>query len=159
MKYIYRKGVTVVEIMIGVSLFTMIVISITYTMNVYFMNAGLVQEKTKALYLAEEGQEMLRYLRDEDWAAFSALPTDTLQYLDVATTTLGITPVAEVIEEEYTRSFILRNAYRDTNNDLVASTSPGATVDTDSQLVYVEVAWGTDHSVILEGLLANIFNQ
>ena len=152
------KGVTIVEILIGASLLATIVVLITHTLALYFSTGSLLQEKTKALYLAQEGQEIMRYLRDEDWNTLTDINVDTTYYFDVATTTLATMTSAEVIDGMYTRSFILYNAYRDGNDDLVSSTTAGASIDAGGRIVVTKVQWGTDNEIRLESLLTNIFN-
>lgn len=154
----YSQGVTVVEILIGVSLFALIVVFVTHTLTLYFVNAGLVQEKTKALYLAEEGQEVMRYLRDENWDYFTDLTPGDTYYLEVSTSTLTTTMTNTLIEGLYTRSVVITQAYRDDDNDLVTSGTPGASVDSESFIITTTVSWGSGESVQLEGFLSNIFN-
>jgi hypothetical protein len=158
MQSVHKKGVTVVEILIGVSLFTLIVVFITHALALYFSTGSLLQEKTKALYLAQEGQEVMRYLRDEDWTTLTDLTVGTAYYFDVATTTMATTTVPEIIEGVYTRSVVLENAYRDGNDDLVASTAPGASIDDGGRIVVTKVQWGSGNEIQLESLLTNIFN-
>lgn len=101
---------------------------------------------------------MLRYLRDEDWAALTGLTVDAAYYLDVADTTVDTTGTAEVIDGTYTRSFILHNAYRDSDDDLVASTTGGASIDAGGHIVVTKVTWGSGNEIRLESLLTNIFD-
>lgn len=154
----YSQGVTVVEILIGVSLFALIIVFITHTLTLYFVNAELVQEKTRALYLAEEGQEVMRYLRDENWDYFTDLIPGDTYYLVVATSTLATTTTNTLIDGVYTRSVVVEEAYRDSDDDLVPSSAPGASVDSGSYIINTTVTWGSGESVQLQGFLGNIFN-
>jgi len=157
MRLVHIKGFTVIEILVGVSLLALIVIFTTHSLTLHFASGALVQQKTKALYLAEEGQEILRYLRDEDWNAITDLTADTQYYFAVATSTVATTTSLELIDTRYTRSFVLREAYRDANDDLVASTTGGSSIDTGSYIAEVSVVWGAN-SVSLDGLLTNVFD-
>ena len=152
------KGVTIVEILVGVSLLALIVVFITHTLNLYFSTGTLLQEKTRASYLAYEGQEIMRYIRDEDWTVVSALTLDTTHYFDVGAATMTTTATPELIDGTYTRSVIVHNTYRDANDDLVASTTVGASIDTGGRIVVTKVQWGADNEIRLESLLTNIFN-
>ncbi len=157
MKRLRTQGVTIVEVIIGISIFALVAIFVMQTLAVYFANANVTQQKVRAVYLAEEGQEVMRYLRDSDWNTFSDLAFDTIYYLDVATTTLATTSVPQIIDNTYTRSVVLHQAYRNSDDDLVASTTAGASVDSGSRIVITNVEWA-GNTVSLEALLANIFN-
>ena len=63
-------------------------------------------KKTKALYLAEEGIEMLRYLRDDDWNYLeSSLNRDTIYYFDPSASDINVTGSPEIIDSDYYREF------------------------------------------------------
>jgi hypothetical protein len=117
-----------------------------------------VREHVKANLLAAEGQEMVRAVRDLNWNTLEALTIGNSYYLDIdpSTITLGTTP--ELIDSTYTRTVTVANAYRDGDDDLVASTAPGASIDADSRMVTVTVSWGSGESVTLTALLTNIFD-
>jgi len=158
-RFINHKGFSVVEVLIGLALFAVIFLSIYETLTLFFANQNRILEHTQALYLAEAGQEYVRYLRDDDWAAFDALTTGTTYYLAITNSTIDTSGTAEVIEGKYTRSFELNSAYRNGNDDLVPSTASGAVVDPESYLVTTQVTWGSGEQVQLEALLTNLQNQ
>lgn len=154
-----HTGFTVVEIMIGLTLFATIFIFIFETLTLYFENQNRILEHTQALYLAEAGQEYVRYVRDDDWATFSALTTGTGHYLDIGAGTVAVSGTPEVIDSVFTRQFILWPAYRNNDDDLVASTTSGASADAESFMVNTIVTWGGDEQVMLQSFLGNIQNQ
>lgn len=150
------RGVSVVEVMIGLVIFSIIFVFIFHTLTLFFGSQTLTLESTQALYLAEEGQEAVRYLRDEDWNALSALSKDTEYTLAIATTTIDAVAGTTLIDGKYTRSFFLHDAHRNSDDDFVASTTSGASVDSGSLLVTVRVTWGEDEQVQLYSLLTNL---
>lgn len=152
------RGISVVEVLFGISLFAVISIFVTNALTQYFITTGVLQEKTKALYLATEGQEIMRYVRDDSWVNVTDMTVDTVYYFDVSTTTLATTTSPEVIDGTYTRSVILHNAYRNSDDDLVASTTGGASIDAGSRLVVTKVNWGIDDEIVQESLLTNLFD-
>ena len=157
----HQAGFTVVEIMIGLTLFATIFLFIFETLTLYFANQNRILEHTRALYLAEAGQEYVRYMRDDDWATFQALTTGTSHYLDigVGTTTVSATGTPEVIDGIFTRRFTLWPAYRNASDDFVASTTAGASADGESFIVNTVVTWGDGEQVMLQAFLGNIQNQ
>jgi type II secretory pathway pseudopilin PulG len=151
------KGVSIVEVLFGVSLFALITIFTTQTIALFLDNADRAQEEMHAVYLAEEGLEVVRYLRDDDWNTLADLTVDTPYYLAITASTLATTTVPETIGGTYSRSFVLREVYRDSDDDIVASTTAGAVVDTESKMVRMQVTWGSE-SVSLQTILTNIFD-
>lgn len=151
------RGVTVVEVLVGVALFGVVLVFVMNTLGVLLSNANVVREQTKATLLAMEGQEMVRAIRDNDWNDISALTTGTSYYLDIDPTmlALGITP--EVIGGTYTRTITFASVYRNASDDIVSSSAPGAVIDTGSRTVTVVLSWGSN-SVSLQSLLTNIFD-
>ena len=154
-----NRGISVIEVLIGLSLFAIIFVFIYETLTLFFVNHNRLLEQTQAVYLAEAGQEYVRYLRDADWTTLTDdLSVGTTYYLSVSTTTIATTTSPEVIDGKFTRSFVLWPGYRDADDDLVASTTPGATPDSGSYQVTTQVSWGTNGSVHLESLLTNLQN-
>lgn len=159
MKLMYKnKGVSVIEVMIALVIFSLIFAFIFQTFTLFFESQRLTLHSTQALYLAEEGQEILHYLRDDDWMAFSSLTLNTEYYLEVATSTLATSNTPEVIDGMFTRSFMLTEAYRNGDDDLVDSGAPGAVADPENFIVIMNVEWGDGHVVELQSLITNLHN-
>jgi len=152
-----ERGISVVEVLIGVALFALIVVFVSHAVSLFLASAERSQHTVRALYLAQEGQEVLRFLRDDNWSDITDLSTDTMYYFDLGPTAVATTTVTELVDGRYTRSFILREVYRDSDDDVVASTTAGASVDAGSRRAVVRVEWGGER-VQLETILTNIFN-
>ncbi len=151
------RGFTAVEVLVGVALASVILIFAANTVAL-FINAGrVVSEKTKALYLAEDGLELMRFVRDESWNTISVLPVGSTRYLGVTSSLITTTTTPEVIDG-FRRSFSVQNVYRDaTTNDIVASTTGGSVADTSSKYITMSVAWGTPTTTIsMTSILADI---
>ena len=150
----FKNGIALTEIVLGVSVLALMLVFITHTITL-FLNAGSVAlEQTRALYLAEEGQEMLRYIRDSDWNYLDSLTEGGTYYFSVSTTTIATSSSPEIVEGVYTRSFVVNELERDVNDDFVES---GGTADEDGRVVTVTVTWG-GATVSLDSILTNIFN-
>lgn len=149
------SGISLIEVMLAVSIVAAMVVAIGFSITTYVDARARLLDDTKALYLAEEGYEVLRAIRSNDWNDLDALTLDDYNYLDVSTTTADIGTSLEVIDGEFYRSFILREVYRDSDDDVTSSTTPGATVDTEILEVTIYVA-GPNGTTSLTGLLANI---
>lgn len=151
-KRIYEIGISAVEVLVGVSILALILVFVTYGLVRLVDTGRLVAERTEALYLAEEGMELIRFVRDGDWDAFDNLTSGTTYYLDIDPTTIAFTSTPESIDE-FTRSFEVEPVERNTNDDIVAS----GTNDSGSSYVTVTVSWdGGIESVSLTSMLGNI---
>jgi type II secretory pathway pseudopilin PulG len=145
------------EVVIGVSIAAVILTVAGNAMGQFINTGRSVTQKTQALYLAEEGLELIRFVRDTNWADVSVVPTDTTRYLSVTPTTVVITTTPEIIEG-FVRSFRFQNVYRNaTTDDIVASTTAGAVVDTSAKYVTVSVSYGNPTTTVsLTSVLADL---
>jgi hypothetical protein len=150
------RGVTAVEIAIGVSIASLVIVFAVQTIGL-FVNANRVaSEKTKAIYLTEEGHELLRWLRDGSWNTISALSTNNTYYFVTSTTSIGLTTTLQN-NGGYVRSFRLQNVYRNSSDDIVASTTGGAIADTSAKYVTMTTTYGNPTtSVSITTILAEI---
>jgi hypothetical protein len=136
------RGVTVIEVAIGVSIAALVLIFSMQSLSLFINVGRTISEKTKAIYLAEDGLEIVRYLRDESWSTVSALSTSGTHYLSVTPGAFSFTSTPETVDG-YTRSFKISNVYRNSSDDIVASTTSGASPDTGSKYVELRVVGGT----------------
>ena len=152
-----QRGVTSLEVVIGVSIAGVILVYATYAVMEFINSARDITEKTEALYLAEEGLELVRFIRDESWSNISSLPLNTTRYLAVTSSSVSVTTTPEVIGN-FTRSFRIEDVYRNSSNDdIVASTTGGSIGDDNSKYVDMTVSWGSgSSSVLLTTILTDI---
>ena len=136
------RGVMAVEMIVAVSIVAVVLIAMA-SAYIQFINTGKqVTEKTQALYLAEEGLELMRFVRDDNWASISSLTTGATYGLALSTTTIGVTTTPEKTGI-FERTLVVSNVYRQAGtDDIVASTTGGAIADTNAKYVTVTVRWG-----------------
>ena len=144
-----------VEVLVGISIVAVTLIAIGFGVNAYVEARRELITETKSTYLVEEGYEIIRAIRDNDWNTIEALTTGTTYYLAVATTTIAISNSPEIIDSNYRRSFVPRAVYRNGSDDIVPSTTPGATVDAGSRQIDVSVA-GPNGTTTLSAILSNL---
>lgn len=150
-----QAGVTLIEVLIGIAIVTSSLIAIGFSVNAYVDARAALLVNMKAMYLTEEGYETLRAIRDNNWNTIEALALDTSHYFSISTTTIGVTATPEVIDTDFTRSFILREVYRNASDDIVSSTTPGATVDDGALEATIYVASPTGTSS-MQAILTNL---
>ncbi len=153
-----RKGFSIVEIAIGVSIAALTIAFMSHAVVRFASQGSENLERTRAILLAEEGVELMRYLHDDSWTNLSSLTTGTKYYLLLSTTTVATTTTSSLIDGVYTRTITTGDVYRATSgDDIVASTSGvSKAIDTNTKLVTATVTWGTaTSSVSMSEYLAN----
>ena len=154
------NGFGIVEIIVAIA-----VISLTF-LSIYQLlltSARLMNDDTRrieALYLAQEGIEVVRLLRNQSWSSgIAPVIPETLYYpmLENNAWTLSRSDPGPQ-NGRFTRTIMLHTAYRDSNDTL----SESGTEDPDTRKVTVTVTWQEREqarSVTLETYLANFLNN
>lgn len=151
-----NKGVSLVEVLVGISILAAMLVVIGNSINNYVAARAALLNNTKATYLAEEGLEIIRAVRDNNWNTIDALPTNTSRYLSVSTTTFSIVTTPEVIDGNFYREFIVRPVHRNASDDIVASTTAGSTVDDGSRQIDMYVG-GPTGTTTIQAIITNLF--
>ena len=99
-----KKGFSMVEVVIAAAIILGAVLVLLGVHNLYLKVALSNGSVVKAAYLAEEGVENIRFLRDVSWSANIS----------------GLTSTSTTIENFY-RTVTLSAVYRDANSDIVSS--------------------------------------
>lgn len=132
-------GFSLVEIVVGSALLGVVFVSLIATYGMYVKASLQNSSIIKATYLAEEGVEAIKSMRDRSWdAEIAGLTTDATYSLDFTTAIWKATTTPEIIDTTYTRSFQLSPVYRDTNSDIVET---GGTLDPDTKKVAVSITF------------------
>ncbi len=148
-----EAGVSLVEVLVAIAIISIILVAVGFSVTAFVSAREKLLNDTKSLYLAEEGYEILRVIRDDDWNTLDALTREATYYLDVSTTTLAVSTTPEVIDGEFYRSFVLNVAYRNNNDDFVET---GGTLP-DAGTVHVEMSvFGPNGTTTLSALLTNL---
>lgn len=140
--------------LIGISIAALILVFVVHSVTRFASIGREMIDKTAALYIAEDGMEIVRFIRDDSWTNISSLTNGATYYLNVSSTTLAITGTPETVGI-FSRSFVVDEVERGATDDIVVSgvTDPG------SKYVTVTVTWdGGTESVSLTSVLANIAN-
>lgn len=151
-----QAGITLIEVVVAMSIITSILVVVGLSVQSYVAARAELLLSTQQLYLVEEGYEVVRAIRDSSWSDIASLSLDTTYYLDIATTSIAIGSTPEIIDGSFAREISFASVYRDGADDVVASTTPGATVDANMRLLTVRVGSVTGTSS-MQVLLANLF--
>lgn len=156
-----KEGIGLIEIVISAS----IVGGALFALLVVAQNSlSLLEDNTQqaqAAYLAEEGLEVMRYLRDQSWNNIGALMNNQdyyLQFTEGAPASWAVTAVAQpAVFGAFTRTIRVFDANRSPTDDIV---SAGGVADNKTKRVQVTITWGGPRgpkNFVLETYIAAIF--
>ena len=154
-----RKGFGIVEAIIASAIISVVLVAIISAYQNLSRLSLQNTENIQAAFLLEEGGEIVRIMRDNNWSNISSLTNGTTYYATWNGTTWVSTTTPNEIDV-FTRTFVFSNATRDMNFNL--SQTEG-TEDPNSRLVTVSVSWdnygnGTT-TKSLQTYIFNTFNQ
>lgn len=155
-----QRGVGLVEVIVGSAILAVVLFAFTSSLSLYSRANADATSRSQALYLAEEALEVVRGLRDAGWTSHIATAAVDVEYgisFDTGSSVWTLVSSPDTVEE-FTRTLIFRDVYRDSNDNIVADTSES--YDPDSRLLEVEVAWpGLEEPqrVRLESVITNAF--
>jgi Tfp pilus assembly protein PilV len=151
------QGYSLVEVLLGVSLISIIVISF----STYYVRALRVSTMTtqhiQSSFLLEEGVNAVKTLRDRSWKTYiKPLSTSTTYYLSWTTSGWVTTTTPQWVEQTFLRSFVVQDLFRDTISDDI--TSSGGVYASTSKRVSFTVAWLNQQGTSTESIDTNISN-
>ncbi len=154
-----HKGITVVEAIIATSIFLIVILGLSTALKTIIQASLGNTNKIQAVFLAEEGLEAVRVLRDIGWTSnIQSLTSGTDYFLNFTGTTFAATTTPSTINGSMYRTFRLSPVYRNASQDIASS----GTLDPQARLVAVSVSWN-DHGATttksLSTYLTNIFNN
>lgn len=134
-----HKGFSLLEAILAVSIFAAVFLAVTGTYGIYIRSAVGNTPRVQAAFLSEEGIEILRFLRDNGWAAsFGSFTSNTPYGFEFNAGSWTTISSPEYIGS-FERTFKVYDVYRDTNDDIASS----GTLDSDIKKATVFVRWPT----------------
>ena len=157
----------------GFGLLEIVIASAVVGTSIFALSAAAVlsnrlqsqsSDKIRANFLAEEGIEVMRFLRDKSWNTNLAnLFQGTNYYVNFSTITSRWSvgqSVEPYIVSLFERKISVDRVYRDLDDNIVSS---GGAEDVDSKKITVIVSWkergGATSTVSLSTYLSDIFNN
>jgi len=155
------KGFGLVEAIIGAVIIATSVIGIFATFQIALSLSGESLYRSQGAFLAEEGVEIMKALRDISWSSkIAGLSPGTTYYLSFATSTgwsTALTP--QVVDGLFYRSLVIENVLRNTITQDISTTG---TLDSDTRKITVTVSWkrtNATSSQIISTYITNLFNN
>lgn len=153
-----NSGITVVEVLISAAVLLIFIGAMSSVYTTFITVSSNGTENIKSYYLAEEGVEAIKTLRNESWSSgIETLSTTTTYYLSWSGSVWQATSVEQALDGFY-RTFSITDAFRDGDDDLAQS----GTFDPNTRKVQVDVAWWDGSATStrsIETYITNIFDN
>ena len=149
-----KKGIGAVEIIIGAAIISLVLLSVGVAFQNSLKASRAIGKRVQASFLAEEGIEALRMLRDNDWQNISGLSDGGNYYLVWSSGAWATSTQNSFIDETFERKFTVLNTYRDGNDDIAQSGS----LDSNTKKVTASVSWREGLSTTTESISAYLTN-
>jgi len=154
-----HRGFGVLEILIASAVISTAFISLFFVFMLSQRAVVRASEKVLANFIAEEGLEIMRHLRDQSWSAnLAPLAPGASYYLsfDAGSSAWSITTSNPgFVDGIFERTVSVVSVMRNGADDIV---SAGGIVDPDTWKIIVTAAWG-ERSINTETYLTNIFEN
>ncbi len=148
-----------VEILITSAIILLTVLTLLGTHALYLRSALANTDSLKATYLAQEGLEAARFLRDVSWEnQIEGRALGTNYYAGLVSGAWALSTTVSSIEN-FSRTIVFNQVGRNASGDIVAN---GGTVDPNTKLVTATVSWsqnGSQKSVSLSTYLTNLYDN
>jgi Tfp pilus assembly protein PilV len=136
----YQSGISLVEVVVGAAIITSFLLAALVAFQSGLILNGRNVRLAQATFLAEEGVEALKLMRDTSYSTkVAALSAGTTYYLEFAGGTWLATTTNVYPSVGFERRFVLSAVSRDNSTkDIVTS---GGSVDASTTKAVVTVAW------------------
>lgn len=153
-------GLGLVEIIIASAIMIIVVLAVMNAFSTYVKASRNNLDSVKAAYLAEEGIEAVKIMRDNGWTLkIAPIATGTAFRVGWTGTIWTSTTSSSLIDGKYDRTIVLNDAYRNAaTKDLEAS----GVIDSNARKVTVNVSWndnGATTTKTIETYITNLFEN
>ena len=154
------KGFGLIEIVIASAVISVALISLSLVFVLANRLTMRATEQVRANFIAEEGIEVMRFLRDKSWSTHLESLTAGVDYyisFNPATSAWSITTTNPgLIDQTFQRIIRVSAVQRDASDDIVTS---GGSIDSDTFKITSIVSWDIAESINVETYLSNIYEN
>ena len=140
-----QKGTGLAEILVAVSIFSIVLGFLVTASNLYLGGSGESLRNAEGAYLAQEGIEAVKTIRDANWSNISSLTAGTNYYLyfDTSSSTNNVWKATTTVSSlsPFARTFKVSAVNRDSNGNIVTT---GGSLDANTEKVVVSVSWKSE---------------
>ena len=156
------NGFGLIEVIVAVTIISLTVLALIATVRLAFRTVSDSSIQIQAGFLAEEAIEVIKILRNESWATnISPKTVGTLYYPVFSTVTRAWTLTSTdpgPIDNVFSRTIVFGDTYRNTNQDITDSTTPGAVIDLETKFVTARISWESG-SLKIDTYITNLFDN
>ena len=159
-KYFYfNRGFGLVEVVISVSIISLSILGVMLVAQLSQKVIGESTKKVQAAFLAEEGIEAVKSMRDRSWQTdISLLNVGSDYYISFNGTAWVSTTTNAYLNNIFERKFVVNNVYRNVLDDIAES---GA-LDPNTKKITVFVSWFNRNSTTTSSIstyIANLYSN
>ncbi len=148
-----KHGFSLVEILVAASIMLIVAGAITSSFSKYILIARSNTDSVKAVYLLDEGVEIVKIMRDMGWKQ-NIEPIQNNSLFRVNRKTYSTTDSTDLIGGIFDRTFVFGEICRNENKDISECSSE--TVATDTRKITVNVTWNDGNGTNTKTLSTNI---
>lgn len=150
-----ESGVGLTELVIAVAIIGVAILALWQASVYVLRNANTRQDPQIALYLAQEGIEAVRAMRDESWANNIVPAANDVRYYPVTASGAWVLSGSDPgpIQGRFYRYVVFGAVHRDSNDNVVAT---GGTLDNRTRRIKVTVEWDERGATSSYALVTNI---
>lgn len=132
------QGQFLVEILIAIAVTSLVLPALFSGFISSRGGQAQTSQRAQAIALVKEAEEVIRSVREKDWATFA---TNGVFHPTVSGNSWTFTNGTETING-FTRSLTISDVYRDSNGNIVTT---GGTLDPSTKKIDISVTWGTPY--------------
>lgn len=150
-----NKGFSLVEALIAIFIIVFCILAI-WRVYVFFIKTSLSNSKFfQGTFLADEGVEAVKFMRDSGWSSnIASLTPETPYSLVFDGVKWEATSTISYIDGVFDRRAIFSEVYRDTDGDIADS----GTLDQGTRKVQITVSWSKDSSTSTREITTYVSN-
>jgi len=160
-----KKGFGLIEVLIATAIILTSLVALAAASQISFRVIADSLKRIQAEFLAEEGLEVVRMLRDESWSSnITPKSTGVLYYPSFSTSTnrwvLEDTELTR-IDGIFSREIIFEDVYRrNSDEDIISSSSPYSKhIDPGTREIISQIHWGNEQKVELRTYITDLFKN
>ncbi|MFC1721218.1 prepilin-type N-terminal cleavage/methylation domain-containing protein [Patescibacteria group bacterium] len=149
-------GFSLVEVVVSTAIITIVLLGLATAANGAIVLSRETGKKIEAQFIAEEGLEVARIMRDSSWDNFAALSTSTEYYLVFSGGQWATSTTPNLVDGTFDRTISFHDVYRESHDDI----STFGTFDPNTKKATVSVSWlkgSATTSVSMSTYFAKIF--
>lgn len=156
--YIYKKGISVVEIIIASAIISLSVISISVVYGNLVVLSLQNTEKVQAGFLLDEGVEAIKIMRDASWSRIASTTSGIAYHFIWSGNEWRATTTSSLIDEKFIRTFVVYPVHRDVSTfNILPDTSSGS-LDAGTKKIDITVSWSQKGATSSKSTTMYIFN-